>query len=132
MNDMSKTPELLPCPFCGGEAKMIFDHNGEKHVARIFCRLSHHAFVHAYGETKDKAQPAAINKWNTRVYPPEVQAAIDRDAPKKPVRKKEETRTYSNMLCPSCGAHQKHYYEWEKEELPFCLSCGQRLDWSEE
>lgn len=26
-----------------------------------------------------------VQEWNTRVYPPEVQAAIQRDTPKKPI-----------------------------------------------
>lgn len=63
--------------------------------------------------------------WNARVYPKEVQEAIERDKPRNPVRPKG----YSNIECPACGAHMKQFYEPEEANVPFCYNCGQRLDW---
>ena len=54
--------KLLPCPFCGGEAKMLkFPHCERKYV--VICENeSCMASVGVYSITKEDA----INKWNTR------------------------------------------------------------------
>lgn len=101
--------------------------------------------------------PGYIRAWNpkdTRFYPPEVQAAIERDAPKKlifPTVKKKSEEKEDMPRCPACekllgkvagrtrhtypckgGARtiECNLYEWDVQT--FCPECGQRLDWSEE
>lgn len=73
-------PELLPCPFCGGEARLIkeSDHHGEFY--ELGCKdvscLGHWAYY-----TESPLQTpilVAINKWNTRATPKPVAGADDR------------------------------------------------------
>lgn len=49
--------KLLPCPFCGGEAKFICDHMRLHQVACTKCGA---------GEVVWSSQAAAANNWNTR------------------------------------------------------------------
>ena len=56
--------------------------------------------------------------------------AIDKQMPKKPEAVEElddawEKLIFSRWICPSCG------HETQKN-VKFCLTCGQRLDWSDE
>lgn len=64
----------------------------------------------------------------------ECRAAVEKQTAKKP--KEYEDKFYG---CPSCG--NVLLQKWEKYNaklmdkkngLPYCLSCGQRLDWSDE
>lgn len=77
---MNKTPELLPCPFCGSHAKTMYvpfdDHGHIIHIFRVYCFFSRCAVIERRNLDKDAAKSEAIKKWNTRVYPPEVQMAI--------------------------------------------------------
>lgn len=113
--------ELKPCPFCGGPA----DFQDDGHIGYAYC-------IHCLARTDDyyswrnkNWKEDAARDWNDRVYPKEVQEAIERDKPRNPVRPKG----YSNIECPTCGAHLKQYYEPEEANVPFCYHCGQRLDW---
>lgn len=119
-----KKPELLPCPFCGGPA----DFQDDGHIGYAYC-------THCLARTDDYyswrnknwKEDAALD-WNTRVYPKEVQVAIERDKPKMPVRLKGA----SNIVCPTCGAYLKQFYEPEEANVQFCYNCGQRLNWEDE
>ena len=86
--------------------------------------------------------------------PTEVQKAIERDTPKKPIFPtiKEQSEDREDMpRCPDCvnnmdkvigrarQSHSSHgvirtveynLYGWNVQ--PFCPECGQRLDWGEE
>ena len=59
---MSKTPELLPCPFCAGEANM---HRPIERVPNIqvACRNCGAGF---YRTLTNETEIAEL--WNTRVY----------------------------------------------------------------
>lgn len=124
--------ELKPCPFCRGEAELE-EFEPHKHFfvelpeypggAMITCQKCGGRLSFSEKGAKEKV----IKAWNTRVYPKEVQKAIERDKPRNPVRPKG----YSNIECPTCGAHLKQYYEPEEVNVPFCYHCGQRLDWGE-
>ena len=62
--------ELLPCPFCGGEAEI----NGISEVHYISCK-------NCYAETRVYGSKAeAINAWNTRKYM-EKQDSLKRQIP---------------------------------------------------
>lgn len=45
-------PEILPCPFCGGEAKVIND--------SVYC-------MNCWANVKGTYPEQAIRNWNTRV-----------------------------------------------------------------
>ena len=70
--------ELLPCPFCGGEAHIGIDQDGEmyKEWFTAYCdncgaEIKDHRKFMCCGETKDDKEVKYIelelaNKWNTR------------------------------------------------------------------
>lgn len=73
-------------------------------------------------EELEKLIPKFIEEWNTRVYPKEVQEAIEKQKRKK-LKKDIATPHYR---CPNCNAMISAYYR-----LGCCGRCGQKLDWSE-
>ena len=113
----NETPELLPCPFCGeNDIEIIF---GEDEMYSADC-----GNCAATGPAENNPD-AAMWEWNTRVYPTDVQAAIDRAKPKKILNQyKRYGKERGN--CPGCSQSIDDQYA-EK----VCPSCGQRLDWSE-
>ena len=144
-----KTPELLPCPFCGGEAEYCDD--GQ--IGRIQCQQCLMQTDGSYSWRDKDWRETEANDWNTRVYPPKVQAAIERDTPKKtifPTIKRRSPEREDMPRCPNCaklldkvagrerqtqGCHggtrtiEYNLYEWDVQK--FCPDCGQRLDWSD-
>ena len=127
-----KTSELLPCPFCGSQAKTMQDAYGDHghiiHIFRVYCFFSRCVVIERTNINKDIAESAAIKRWNTRVYPPDVQAAIERDTPKKLKRGDPILCEGDEFICQNCEGHVR------KSLLKgnCCYNCGQRLDWSEE
>ena len=143
-------PELLLCPFCGGEA----EYRDDGQIGRVQCQQCLMQTDGSYSWRDKDWKEAEANAWNARVYPPEVQAAIERDTPKKPIFPtiKEQSEDREDMpRCPDCvnnmdkvigrarQSHSSHgvirtveynLYGWNVQ--PFCPECGQRLDWSEE
>ena len=66
--------------------------------------------------------------------PEECRAAVEKQKAKKP--KEYEDKFYG---CPACGNVLLHKWEKyptklmnKKNGLPYCLGCGQKLDWSDE
>ena len=122
---MNKTPELLPCPFCGSKAKTMYvpfeDRGHIIHIFRVYCWFSRCAVIERKSFDKDAARSEAIKRWNTRVYPKEEQEAIEKQKPKKPTNKQIE----GIGDCPMCKSSVL-------SQLEYCLFCGQKLDWSEE
>ena len=53
--------ELLPCPFCGGEAHMESKHYGDTHYWRVWCQTPFCAFM-----SVAPTEQQAIEAWNTR------------------------------------------------------------------
>jgi Lar family restriction alleviation protein len=75
--------ELLPCPFCGGEARLITgQHNFvDAQVSCLDCHASGPDFDHdpAIGAFCDDTETAATAHWNTRsitVALPEAQKTL--------------------------------------------------------
>lgn len=74
-----KSPELLPCPFCGGEATYICrkrtgsisGDNGYETI--VMCADNHHecgARITKWGLRKDWSKNSAIVAWNRRAHEP--------------------------------------------------------------
>lgn len=111
--------ELLPCPFCpegeNPEYKLIST-SGAFDVHLIYCPecgISKQAHI----------KEVAVERWNTRHYPPEVEKAVERMKPMKALPAE------CNFVCPSCNGVVPDYRE---EKVMYCESCGQALDWSDE
>lgn len=58
----AKSPELLPCPFCGGVAESA--NYAIEAVAR--CSSCHAKIVRRHGTYYDTGLPASKEAWNTR------------------------------------------------------------------
>lgn len=126
---MNKTPELKPCPFCGGEARAILVRE-VGWVYRIFCpkcRMSENLAFDKEKEELEKLIPKFIEEWNTRVYPKEVQEAIERNTAKNVISDEFMSKgdTHERFRCPKC----KNGLDYLREK--FCPNCGQRLNWKE-
>ena len=52
--------------------------------------------------------------------------AIEKQIPKKPEPKKDASGEY--YVCPICGVYQEYLTDGEP---PYCVNCGQALDWQE-
>ena len=57
----------------------------------------------------------------------QLREIVERDTPKKGVRKIDEIYGSEDCYCPCCDAYLEPPYELSN----FCPDCGQRLDWSE-
>ena len=122
---MNTKTELLPCPFCGGVdfwVKQASESGQGSDYGQVVC---HGCLATCSLALLDK--PAML-AWNTRVYPAEIQAAIDRDTPKKPVSRPMGWIDFNADHCPNCDTQ---LHEYTDKNVTFCYSCGQRLDWSE-
>lgn len=114
---MTKTPELLPCPFCGGKAVMVRAIPRVPNI-EVFCKKCKGGFQ------KSLTNEFEIAKlWNKRAYPQEVKKLIQRDKPQKPdnITPKDG---YRIGLCKACGTPIDNGDR-------FCRICGQKLDWSD-
>ena len=111
-----KTPELKPCPFCRGEAK-IKRVTGSINYRYVKCSSCGARTKEWFGVD------VAVKTWNTRVYPEEVQEAIKKQNPKKP---DGGINKYGFVIgcCKSCDAVIDG-------DCQYCPHCGQRLDWSD-
>lgn len=97
---MTKAPELLPCPFCGGKAIYHPDHTTE-YVDSIYCEACD-AQVSDFNLSG--GQGACRELWNTRT--PDAAAALERvkqEARNEALREvytaveKEKPQSYTGM-----------------------------------
>ena len=105
---------LKPCPFCGAVPQTQINLEEDTFMYYIACCHCNLAGVRSY----DKE--IAIEKWNTRHYPADVQQAVERMKPKEPMYSYEGTGK-----CPVCRELVN-----TTEDRNFCWRCGQALDWS--
>lgn len=117
--------ELKPCPFCGGKASL---------TEVSFC-LELMQFECADCGTRFFMKD---DIWNHRVYPPEVQQAIERMKPVviKPKLLDEYHPDGSVYLikCENCKQEYKLIGFEFSSEIQHCRKCGQAqlLDWDED
>lgn len=51
--------------------------------------------------------------------------ALEKQIPKKPIRKPNADMTYEEVTCPSCGRYVSQYRN------EYYCECGQKLDWDD-
>ena len=59
-----KNPKLKSCPFCGSDAKLVKNYQGQVKIecTNLACRVSHGGwFDNPYGDAR-----YAVNAWNER------------------------------------------------------------------
>ena len=125
---MNKTPELLPSPHDGSKVKFCDECDSGCH--RIIGNGIEIDLLPTIrqGDSLENRRAICAERWNARVYPPDVQAAIERDAPKKPVSRPMGWIDFNADHCPNCDTQ---LHEYTDKNVTFCYSCSQRLDWSE-
>lgn len=112
----NKSPELLPCPFCGGPADEFSKHSKSHY---IFCKRDCiPSFKGTYHEERDEN----IEQWNTRAQP----------EPKEPIARKDCSHAFPNMAGPEgkCfGCGKTHFEAYGKPALDQILATanGQML-----
>lgn len=101
--------ELLPCPFCGGEAHTY------KTIAERYCAICNKPFCASVGPFDTEAE--AIAAWNTRAERTCHETTIDK---------------FFNG-CDSCGYMWQFFYRIGKRERPnYCPNCGARVTKSDQ
>lgn len=125
--------ELLPCPFCGGEAKVYTEScayaNGGRDYFYPSCKSGGCPGVMVpddefrFNTIMAETEKEAISIWNTRVYPKEVQVAVEKQTPKEPTGVVHINGRLIGV-CGACGATVSTGNR-------FCRICGQKQDWSE-
>lgn len=119
---METKNELLPCPCCGGEPTLSIYPKDQPREASITC--CYISLIVSINSARDFVK-ACKEEWNTRVYPEEVQAAIERDTTKRPDFIGDAFGVLVGK-CPRCNYEVDHVCNKE-----ICENCGQRLDWRE-
>lgn len=138
--------KLKPCPFCGGEAKLIggrvytipeIDDNGayvgadiEVEPSWVECQ-SCHVQGRDFCES-DKDPENAVAAWNKRVADEEEYRAIEKQTAKMPNLEGDGyddsgNIIYDTWICPGCEKR----YEVDYDDFDYCPKCGQRIDWSD-
>ena len=121
--------KLLPCPFCGGEAEVIFDGDGEMSAVAVKCKDCGITTIHYLDDTRK-----AIEAWNRRVEPKE---------PKEPKERAEnaqwtecevfdnadyEIPQWQSARCSNCGKYHTTPYQYYFDKFPYCPFCGEKME----
>ena len=125
--------ELKPCPFCGRTDGLSL-----KRICIEPDVLYRHAVICtkcSSSGSKEYTAEKAVERWNKRHYPADVQQAVERMKPKKVIPEKvyfapkNRGAYFFRFLCPTCKGIANRATNRE-----FCNNngCGQALDWSEE
>lgn len=105
--------ELKPCPFCGGEAKLVYSEPG--HEDRIWCIVRCKDW-NCPGEHLNEwyaTDDDAIGKWNTR---------YERTC--RPIWKRLDKPLGDTFVCSECG----NVVEGTTERLTtYCSRCGAKV-----
>ena len=109
--------ELLPCPFCGGEARIIVVEKGVHSIIQCttyYCGFMRHSFNN--GDTDEHAALRLTTAWNTRT-------------PKE--RDVQEVR-HGKWIKASCSekdgdAHCSECNHWDWSDCKYCSECGAKM-----
>ena len=132
----NRTTELLPCPFCGGEAKLshyeTFDNDEWAVECMGVCEIQPATCLFF---TKEQA----IEAWNTRT-PEQAIAATLGSGTCRNVHKEWEKSSFAgactSFCCSECGAHYvdcECYYagladaDEEQIRTNYCPNCGAKV-----
>ena len=115
---MRKTQELMPCPFCGGEAHLESDSDGSAYTVvdhKASCFLSDYDTRRwFYGEGEESPEDIAASEWNQRA--------------ERMCCMRFDTREY-RYRCSRCGCLSETYRstdgKWYAPE--YCTACGARV-----
>lgn len=127
---MKVAEKLLPCPFTGDIPSIKTSLSSSQFVDGKYLEVHQCVFIlpeykivtSIQTDGEESVEDRAIRFWNSRVYPPEVQKAIERDKPKAPIIR--ASRYQQNYYCPNCDNDVSITYD-------HCSACGQRLGWRE-
>ena len=115
--EMRETNELLPCPFCGGEAEIESIEWIEPALNLHGAKCKHCGAESAVGETK----ALAIGAWNTRAERTCENAYEYRDSNGVLHR---DARLFK---CSECGFKVNDFYGDDEQSFPrYCPNCGAR------
>ena len=120
--------ELLPCPFTGDIPSIKTSLSSSQFIDGKYLEVHQCVFIlpeykivtSIQTDGEESVEDRAIRFWNTRIYPKEVQEAIEKQTPKKP------KKDIVHYRCPNCDAMLNTY-----DTCEYCNYCGQKLDWSE-
>lgn len=108
--------ELLPCPFCGGEARIIVVEKGVHSIIQCttsYCGFMRHSFNN--GDTDEHAALRLTTAWNTRTLK-------ERDV--QEVRHaKFELVNNGKGVCSNC-----HRLDSIDKLAKYCRYCGAKID----
>ena len=114
--------ELLPCPFCGGEASVkVLEYDDDCKVWGVFCELdleseySHGHFVDNY-----PTEAEAIEAWNTR-YEQTCKFTIEDNM--------NETEGMGDVWieCSACHCVFDFYADEWLMKMSYCPNCGAKV-----
>ena len=103
---------LKPCPFCGGEAEVIFDGDGEMSAVAVKCKDCGIRTIHYLDDTRK-----AIVAWNRRTE--RIARVVHSDV----------FGDWKNM-CGNCFEAGKKMGLFHEQK--YCYECGCKLDWSDD
>lgn len=104
--------ELKPCPFCGGDAKLMEMRYGDGRysVFGVFCQNDSGAVQHGHFIDNYATEAEAVDAWNTRA---ERTCRIER---------RDCGDGVAGTYCSECGNHAD-------EDDCYCPTCGARVVW---
>lgn len=125
--DSGRTGELLPCPFCGGEAETSAERFERTLLSWVYCKECGAAGGYRHTEAE------AIKAWNTRAgaycaYAQPTDLTDGCALLELAERTCHDTGENDwHFVCSACGYEQNGYEQWS-----YCPNCGARVvDWKE-
>lgn len=118
--------ELLPCPFCGGEARIIVVEKGVHSIIQCttsYCGFMRHSFNN--GDTDEYAALRLTTAWNTRT-PKERDVQEVRHGKwigYSSITISQKRRTIQSIIykCSCCGKSNG------RAKSPYCKNCGSKM-----